>query len=368
MLDHPAMGKAKRTRGELRDDPARLPLARYRPRSQLRGRVTEVHRPRWPAIDAHNHLGRWLSPDGSWTAPEPTRLVDLLDAAGVEAVVNLDGRAPDDLAANLERYDAAMPGRVVTFCQLDWRECARPGWPERLAAQLDQCVYAGAAGLKVWKDVGLHVRDEHQALVLPDDCRLTPVWGTAAEHGLPVLIHTGDPAAFFEPVDERNERLEELGAHPSWSFADPRFPVWGALLDALERTIATHPDVTFIVAHAHCAEDLDRVERLLTAHPNAHIDIAARIAELGRQPRRARELFLRFPDRILFGTDSFPPSVADYRIHYRFLETADEAFAYSAEDPPPQGRWTISGLDLPTQVLQAVYSENARRIIPALRR
>jgi predicted TIM-barrel fold metal-dependent hydrolase len=367
MVDHPATVEAKRGGAAPRSDAATLPLSRYRPRSQLRRGTTEVARPRWPVIDAHNHLGRWLSPDGGWTAPEPARLLDLLDAAGVEAVVNLDGRAPADLAANLDRYGPAMQGRVVTFCQLDWRECAEPGWPERLAAQLAHCAGAGAAGLKVWKDVGLHVRDEHRQLVLPDDPRLEPIWGTAAEQDLPVVIHTADPAAFFEPVDERNERLEELSAHPDWSFADPTYPRWSTLLDALERAIATHPAVTFIVAHAHCAEDLDRVERLLEAHPNAYIDIAARIAELGRRPRRARELFLRFPDRILFGTDAFPPSPVHYRIHYRFLETADESFEYSPEDPPPQGRWTISGLDLPRQVLRDVYAENARRIVPALR-
>lgn len=351
--------------GEITAGVADIPLSRYRPRSRMHARETIVTLPRCPVIDAHNHLGRWLSPDGSWTAPEPGELAELLDAAGVAAIVNLDGRR-GELVANLERYDHALPGRVVTFCQLDWRECCTPGWPERLAGELAQCAQLGAAGLKVWKDVGLHVRDEHGQLVLPDDPRLDPIWDTAAAHELPVLIHTGDPVAFFDPVDDRNERIEELAAHPDWSFADPGFPRLPVLLDSLQATIARHPDVTFIVAHAYCAEDLDRVEQLLDSCPNANIDIGARIPELGRQPRRTRELFLRFPDRIVFGTDEFPPSVQTYRIHYRFLETADEAFAYSTEDPPPQGRWTISGIELPDDVLQALYAGNARRLVPAL--
>jgi predicted TIM-barrel fold metal-dependent hydrolase len=186
--------------------------------------------------------------------------------------------------------------------------------------------------------------------------------------GLPVTIHVADPIAFFEPMDARNERLEELLEHPDWWFGDrERFPSFDALIDAFEVLVARHPSTTFIGAHvANGAEDLARVDAMLHAYPNLHADIGARIPELGRQPRAARALITCHPDRILFGTDDIPPDREAFTTAFRFLETADEHFAYAAEPVPPQGRWAISGLHLPDDVLGQVYGGNASRLIPGL--
>jgi predicted TIM-barrel fold metal-dependent hydrolase len=120
---------------------------------------------------------------------------------------------------------------------------------------------------------------------------------------------------------------------------------------------------TFVGAHVGCAaEDLDFVSGMLGRHPNFHVDIAARIAELGRQPYSTRRFFLRWRDRILFGTDS-AIDVDTCRIYYRFLETFDESFDYATDPVPPQGRWQIHGLGLPADVLRLVYADNARRIL-----
>jgi predicted TIM-barrel fold metal-dependent hydrolase len=250
---------------------------------------------------------------------------------------------------------------------VDWEDALRDaGGGERQAAMLGQARDAGAAGVKVWKDLGLWIDDPDGRRVLPDDARLSPVFAAAGELGLPVLIHTADPVAFWDPVDERNERYEELSVHPEWSFAGGGFPSFERLLEALETLVARHPGTTFIAAHVGCyAENLAEVSRLLGAHPNLTIDLSARMAELGRQPRAARALVLRHPDRVLFGTDEFPPSAAAYRRWYRFLETADEHFPYSddADRPPPQGRWAVSALDLPPDVLERVYRGTARRVL-----
>ncbi|MGZ8651935.1 MAG: amidohydrolase family protein [Actinomycetota bacterium] len=324
-------------------------------------------RARFPAVDAHNHLGRWLTPDGGWAARDVDTLLADMASSNVEAVVNLDGRWGDELRANLDRYDRAHPGRFATFCHLDWTTLSGPGWPAGIAGELRGSAAAGAAGIKVWKDLGLGLRDERGELLLPDDERLADVWDTAGELRLPIVIHVADPVAFFDPVDERNERLEELLVHPEWSFADPRFPRFERLIDALEGVVAAHPATTFIGAHVGCfAEDLAWVRRMLSTYPNFHVDIAARIAELGRQPRAARRLLMEHADRVLFGIDLFPPDPADYAINFRFLETDDEYFDYATDDIPPEGRWTISGLGLPDDVLRKVYGENARRLIPGL--
>jgi predicted TIM-barrel fold metal-dependent hydrolase len=345
-----------------------LPLSAFRPRSMLRAPEHRVERARFPAIDAHNHLGLWLSLNGEWLVPDVDDLLEMLTEVNVTAVVNLDGRWGDELEANLDRYDRAYPGRFATFCQLDWRETDHEGFDRRLVSSLQRSATAGAKGLKVWKDLGLHVRDGRGELVLLDDPRLGDVWDAAAQAGLPVAIHTADPIAFFEPVDATNERLEELLQYPDWSFSDgDRFPRFERLLDALESVVSSHSRTVFIGVHAgNCAEDLERVDRMLNSYPNYHIDIAARIAELGRQPRAAAALLQRHADRVLFGTDDFPPDPSVYRVHFRFLETEDEHFPYSPEEIPPQGRWAISGLGLPDDVLGHVYAANARRLIPGL--
>jgi predicted TIM-barrel fold metal-dependent hydrolase len=318
-------------------------------------------------VDVHAHLGRWLT--GSWSAPDVGALLEMMDACGVTSVVNLDGMWGDELEANLDRYDRAHAGRFATFARWDpslFQTGA--GFGERLGALVRDAATRGARGLKVWKDLGLHLCDAGGELIMPDDARLDPVWDACADVRIPVLIHTGDPLAFFDPLGPSNERLEELLEHPDWWFGDrSRFPTFERLADAFEGLVARRSDVTFIGAHvAGCAEDLARVGGLLDDHANLHVDIAARISELGRAPRAARALILRHPGRFLFGTDGTPPDAGECAISFRFLETADEHFAYSPDEVPPQGRWAISGLELPAGVLEAVYGENARRLIPGL--
>jgi predicted TIM-barrel fold metal-dependent hydrolase len=349
-------------------------LRDWRPEAKVVLPSHRVDRARFPAVDAHNHLGRWLSAwiggdADAWTVPDVGELLQLMDACNVSAIVNLDGRWGDDLEANLERYDRAHPGRFATFCHVDWAAAVASGDVGTAAARsLRASVRAGAKGIKVWKDVGLHVRDDRGDLILPDDARLRPLWEAAAQAGIPVFIHTADPVAFFDPVDERNERYEQLHAYPEWSFADPSFPRFERLIDALEGLVADNPHTTFVGVHAGgYAENLGRVGAMLDAYPNYHVDIAARVAELGRQPRASRELILGHPDRVLFGIDEFPPDRENYAIYFRFLETADEHFPHSTDEVPLMGRWAISGLELPDDVLRTVYADNALRLVPGLR-
>jgi predicted TIM-barrel fold metal-dependent hydrolase len=318
-----------------------------------------------PAVDVHNHLGRWHR--GDWTVSDVDALLATMDECNVQASVNLDGSWADELEVNLDRYDRAHPGRFATFCRLDWSQTGRAGWGERLAASLRDSARRDAKGLKLWKDIGLRLKDERGELFFLDDRRLKPIWEAVAETKLPILVHIADPAAFFQPLDETNERLEQLIEHPDWHFYGPEFPSLQRLLDSLERCVAENPRINFIGAHVGCyAEDLSWVDRLLTSYPNFNIDIGARIAELGRAPRAARRLMLKHPDRVLLGTDSFPPSAKVYRRYLRFLATDDEYFPYSDENPPGTGRWMISAIDLPPDVLAKVVRDNARRLVPAL--
>lgn len=234
-----------------------------------------------------------------------------------------------------------------------------------MLGQLRDSAAAGAKGVKVWKDLGLRVRDSRGELVLPDDPRIAPVFDLAGEIGLPVLIHVADPIAFFEPMDARNERLEELHAHPDWWFGSPGLPTFDQLIDALESVVSAHPATTFVGAHVGCAaEDLSRVSRMLADYPHFNVDLGGRMAELGRQPRGSAGLIVDHPSQVLFGTDQFPIEAVEYRRWFRFLETSDECFAYAPEDePPPSGRWDVDALAVPDSLLPALYADNARRVL-----
>jgi predicted TIM-barrel fold metal-dependent hydrolase len=310
-----------------------------------------------PAIvDAHTHLGRWLAPTGDWMAtdlagtlqeswmqPDVGALLELMDSQGVAACVNLDGRWDGELEANLDRYDRAHPDRFLTFCQLDWRlAAAGDDFGDALAASLRRSAAAGARGLKVWKTLGLGFRDADGRLLLPDDRRAAIAFATAGELGLPVLIHTADPVAFWDPVDEGNERFEELLEHPEWSFAGGDFPSHARLMESFEALVAEHGGTTFIGAHvAGHVEDLDWVGRTLASNPNLFVDVAARLPDLAAQPEATRRLMIDHSDRVLFGTDTLPVSTESYELWARFF----------------------GELDLPGEALRAIRSGNAERLL-----
>lgn len=341
-----------------------LRLLDWAPEPQVRLPQTRVSRAAVPAVDVHNHLGRWLTDD--WCAPDVGALLSLMDETNLVTMVNLDGLWGEALEANLDRYDRAHPDRFATFCQVEWPLLAEPDGVRRLVAQLRDSAARGARGVKVWKNLGLAVRDSGGALVQPDDPRVVEVLSVAGDLGLPVLIHVADPVAFFEPLDARNERFDELAGQPGWSFADRSvYPSFLGLLGALESLVRSTPGTTYIGAHVGCvAEDLDHVSRLLRELPNFTVDVAGRVAELGRQPRRFRRLLEEFPDRVLFGTDVFPLERAGLETYFRFLESEDESFAYApGSSIPPQGRWAVSGAGLPLDLLTALYSSNARRVL-----
>ena len=339
-------------------------LTDYAPHPTLVTRATDILRPRFPVIDAHNHLGEEFG--GGWDKRPVAELLDAMDKANVRTYVDLDGGWGEDiLHQHLDYFKAAAPDRFCIFGGVDWSAWPKHGdhFGEWAAARLREQAARGAEGLKIWKPFGLHVRDHHGALVAVDDARLDPLWAAAGELDLPVTVHVADPVAFFDPLDKRNERWEELCAHPDWQFPSPPFPSFASIMDGLANLIARHPETTFIGAHMGCyAENLEWVGQLLDRCPNCYVDISARIGELGRQPYAARRFLVQYADRILFGTDA-GPNVDMYRLYYRFLETDDEYFNYDLAEIPRQGRWRIYGLFLPEDVLEKIYFRNAERVI-----
>jgi predicted TIM-barrel fold metal-dependent hydrolase len=341
-----------------------LRLFDYRPASKLVVPVTETEKPRFPVIDAHNHLGGLFG--GEWDKRPVEELLDVLDQAGVKMLVDLDGGWGEDLLnKHLDYFKNKAPQRFQIFGGVDWSQWSekKERFGEWAAKRLDMQFHRGAQGLKVWKVLGLQVKDHLGKLVPINDERLDPIWAKAAEFQMPVVIHIADPVAFFDPVDAFSERYEELHHHPDWSFHGPQFPSFDRLMEQFEDLILRHPQTTFIGAHVGCySENLGWVGKLLDRCPNFYVDIAARISELGGQPYSSKRFFQKYQDRILFGTD-IAPDIDWYKIYYRFLETEDEYFNYGAEDIPGQGRWYIYGIHLSDEVLKKVYQLNAAKLL-----
>jgi predicted TIM-barrel fold metal-dependent hydrolase len=339
------------------DDIRELRLRDWEPRSMLKTRVTEVEKAAFPVIDAHNHLGR------AKTRADVKKVLRAMDEAGVRTVVNLDGMWGGDLRKALARLDRAHPGRFLTYALIDMEGIDERGWTRRTAKQLERDFRAGAKGLKFHKSLGLGVRGKDDKLIKVDDARLDPIWALCAKYRRPVAIHTSDPAAFFTPLDRYNERWHELNEHPDWLFHGEDYPSRDELLEQRNRVIARHPRTIFVAAHfANNPEDLETVGKWLDRYPNLYIDIDARISELGRQPYSARRFIIKYQDRVLFGTDTFPKSPKIFRVYYRFLETEDEYWDCAAGHHR-QGFWMIYGIHLPREVLEKVYRRNAKKVL-----
>lgn len=355
----------RQSQGQVQSNAAKSPAQRdslrlrdFKPQSMLHVPEHQVMRARFPVIDVHNHVNDARSAGRGHI--NPARLVETMDRLNIQTIVILTGMWGEPLQRVVDEMVKPFPGRFMVFTQIDWSKIDDADFSQEMVRQIDDAVLRGARGLKVLKDFGLEVRYKSGRLVAVDDPRLDPIWEECGRLGLPVSIHVTDPEAFFHPVDWRNERYEELRAHPDWSFYGPKFPSKQAILDARDRMFARHPNTTFISLHVgNWPENLDYVSSLLNRLPNVMVEFGAREAELGRQPRRATKFFTDYQDRIMFGTDATPGETM-YKNYFRWLETSDEYFDYWGA--PGQGRWKIYGMDLPDPILEKVYHLNAERI------
>lgn len=266
------------------------------------------------------------------------------------------------------------------YCHVSFGRVEEPGFADYARQTLRSCRDRGGVGLKIFKSLGLGTRLSDGSLLRVDDERLDVVFDTAGELELPVLIHSGDPQAFFRPATRDNERYEELSAHPSWSFAGDEWPSWEEVFAQYETRVSRHPGTRFLGAHfGNAPEEPERVADMLDRYDNLYVETGARVPEVGRHdPDRMREIFTRHRERILFGTDiqmgrsgswvlgsagadPDPPARIPvfYESHWRYFETADRDFAHPT---PIQGDWTIDGLDLPRDVLEDLYHRNAERL------
>jgi len=343
----------------------KMDFEKYEPTSTL---VVPEHKPtkaKFPFIDVHSH--QWNMP----TQDIPALLKEM-DQLNMRVMVNLSGRSArlvngqpglqdyTYLLNALNHVKEFTPNRIIQFTNVSFIGVGEPGWTENAVKELERDVKAGANGLKVYKELGLAIKDNKGKLLHVDDPRLDAIWEKCGELHIPILIHTAAPKPFWDPADDKNERWLEITLIPDRKYYNTGLPPWEELIQEQHNIIRKHPKTLFIAAHfGWYANDLDKLGTLLDSFPNMNIEFGAVIAELGRQPRMAKSFFEKYQDRILFGKDNWIPD--EYLTYFRVLETEDEYFPYYKKY---HAFWKMYGIGLSDAVLKKIYYKNAMRIIP----
>ncbi len=338
-----------------RQTSATLSMEEYSPKSTLVVPEHPVTRAKFPFVDVHSH-------QSSRTPEQVDQLIEEMDKLNMRIMVNLSGGFGDRLKQNVQAMKSRYKDRFAVFANIDFKGLDEPGYSQRAAAQLEQDIKNGAQGLKIFKNFGMDMKDAKGERIHVDDPRFDAVFEVCGRYKAPVLIHTAEPAVFFQPIDKYNERWLELNQFPRRARPADKYPSWETIMTEQRNLFARHPKTTFINAHmGWLANDLGQLGQLLDKHKNMYVEVAAILAELGRQPRFAREFFTKYQDRVLFGKDIWSP--VEYHTYFRVFETADEYLDYYRKR---HAFWKMYGMNLPDDVLKKLYYKNALKIIPGL--
>ena len=267
---------------------------------------------------------------------------------------------------NLERFHYATTFSMDGFGQA--------GWAERANSRIDAEVRRGAVAVKVWKNIGMVERDAEGNLIFIDDAGFDPVFGHLAATGVPLIAHQGEPYNCWLPIEQMTTRNDQLyfSAHPEYHmYLHPEMPSYQDLMARRDAMVARNPNLQFVGAHMASLEwSVDEAAEFLDAHPNAVIELAARMAQIQyqsvRDHRKVRDFFIRYQDRILYGTDltlnpgedvqAFRQSAHDvWSSDWTYLATGD---TQRVDDIDAE----VAGLALPRSVIDKIYYANAHRV------
>jgi predicted TIM-barrel fold metal-dependent hydrolase len=313
-----------------------------------------------PKIDVHAHY-RTDNPD----------LVAALAAWNARAVlVNVTGgdRQIDRKWRDFQALRAAHPERFVVVATFDPFRFNEPDFASKVIEQLRADVAAGAKGVKVWKDIGMEVKDAEGRHVQIDHPRFQPIWDFLVEQGIPVMAHIGEPLAAWRPLDESNPHFWYYSNNPQYhAFKHPEIPRHEEIIAARDRWLARNPKLTVVAMHLASLEfDVDEVAKRLDAYPNLSVETAARINDLAMQPSaKVRAFMVKYQDRVMWGTDFGEGAVSrtgletSFGQHWRYYGGADTVTLGSSRG------WhrTVQGLSLPRGALEKFAHLNAERVL-----
>jgi predicted TIM-barrel fold metal-dependent hydrolase len=313
-----------------------------------------------PKVDVHAHY-RTDHPD----------LVPSLAAWNARAVlVNVTGgdRKIDEKWRDFQALRAAHPDRFFVVTTFDPFRYDEPDFAANVIEKLRADIAAGAKAVKVWKDIGMEVKDARGRYVQIDDAKFQPVWDFLAAQHIPVMAHIGEPLAAWRPLSEESPHFWYYTNNPQYhAYRHPEIPRHEEIIAARDRWLARNPRLTVVAMHLASLEyDVDEVAKRLDAYPNLYVETAARINDLAMQPsEKVRAFMIRYQDRVMWGTDFGEGSVsragleASFDQHWRYYAGADTVMLGSAKG------WhrTVRGLALPRGVLEKFAHLNAERVL-----
>ena len=338
----------------------------YSPISTLVVPQNPKTRSKFPFIDVHSH---------HWNMPimNLDNLIEEMDSLNMKYQINLSGSGLAvfsgkqdlmdlNLSKSINNVKKNYPERFGVFVNLDLSKIGRKDFKLNTEKYLLNASKIGATGLKIYKNLGLNLKDGEGNRVKVDDDRLQFIWEKCAELNLPVLIHSGEPIAFFLNIDKYNERWLHAKQRPSSFRPSDKYPSFEIVMSEQYNMFKKNPKTTFINAHmGWYGNNLSKLDQQLIDLPNVYVEFGAVINELGRQPVSARKFFIKHQDRILFGKDNY--NKEEYHLYFQVLETSDEYIEYFRKR---HGLWRLYGLNLPDSVLKKVYHQNALKIFPSI--
>ena len=345
-----------------------MDIGEYSPKSTLVVDENKVYRSKFPFIDVHSH---------HWDMPiqDLSTLVSEMDSLNMAYLINLSGSGlatffgkqdlmEKNLESSIKNVKENFPKRFGVFFNINFNRIDDENFKRNTTLLINDAVNQGAIGLKVYKNLGLNLRDSKGQRVPVDDERLSFIWEECAKLNIPVLIHSGEPKAFFDPIDKFNERWLHAREKPNSFRSSDQYPAFDKVMLEQHNMFRKHSKTTFINAHfGWYANDLSKLSKILDELQNVSVEFGAVINELGRQPRAAKKFFIEYQDRILFGKDIYKKD--EYYIYFRVLETSDEYIQYYRKR---HGLWRLYGMGLPDDVLKKIYYENALKMFPSIDR
>jgi predicted TIM-barrel fold metal-dependent hydrolase len=344
-----------------------MDIEEYSPKSSLVVEENPRNSAKFPFVDVHSH--QWKMP-----VMDFTNLIAEMDSLNMGYMINLSGSGFATFAGNQNLMDISLTeslenikkqgvsNRFGVFVNIDFNKIDDPNFGTNNVEIIKDAVKQGVIGLKVYKNLGLNLKDNSGERVKVDDKRLNPIWEICGELNIPVLIHSGEPSPFFDPIDKHNERWLHARQKPQSFRNSDEYPSFDEVMQEQYNMFKNNPNTTFINAHlGWYGNDLDKMSAQLDDLTNVYTEIGAVIAELGRQPIRARRFFIEHQDRVLFGKDTYKKS--EFDVYFRILETSDEYFDYYRKR---HAHWKMYGLNLPDSILKKLYYKNARKLFPSI--
>lgn len=318
-------------------------------------------------IDAHTHVQRTNVDFGRMLNELNLHILDICVANDHDPhYKSLDAKIAD-LLSSVHQSN----GRAFFCTTFNPYLINTPAFGAQAVKQLDQNFYEGAVAVKIWKNVGMEIKNKEGQFVMPDDPALTPIYRDIAAHGKTLIAHLAEPTSCWLPPDPASPDYDYYNEHPEWyMYRQKGYPSKQTILAARDHMLAENPKLRVVGAHLGSMElDVDEIARRFDRYPNFAVDTAARVPYLMLQPRsKVRKFLIKYQDRVLYGTDlEFMPgdSVKEALNEWRDTYARDWKFFATSETIQYQGR-EIRGLELPIPVLRKIFHANAIQWIPGM--